>query len=286
MSSIQSTIVRFMLRRMNIWNKPLDEVRSSMAAIKAGKSSGVVENVRQEIEGVPCEVFRPVKKKDSRGILYFHGGGFCMGIYNANREFASKLAETSGRDLYMPDYRLAPENPYPAALDDAKAIYFGLTNNRTKADDIIIMADSSGSTLTLSMLLQVKQEGKKMPVSLSFITPVFDLAGKGESFTTRAEKDPFNMRDPLWAAKIYLGNNDPLSPVFSPLYGDLEGLPPIKIHAADYDVFLSDACRLAEKASQAGVAVELTVWKEMWHTFHMQAPFVPEAVRALKEICA
>jgi acetyl esterase/lipase len=270
---------------MNIWNKPLAEVRSSMAAIKTKKSSGIVENTRQEIAGIPCEVFKPSVKKDNKVILYFHGGGFCMGIYNANREFAAKLAETAGRDLYMPDYRLAPENPYPAALEDVKAIYRGLSQNTIAADNIIVMGDSSGSALALSALLQLKHDGGKMPASMSFITPVFDLAGKGDTIITRAEKDPFKMRDPLWAAKIYVGNNDPLSPLFSPLYGNLEGLPPIKIHAADYDVFLSDSCRFAEKVNQAGVKVELKIWKEMWHTFHMQAPFVPESALALKEIC-
>jgi acetyl esterase/lipase len=148
------------------------------------------------------------------------------------------------------------------------------------------MGDSSGCALAVSALLALKQGGVRMPRALAFITPVFDLAGKGETFLTRAEKDPFELKDPLGIAKIYVGSNNPLSPMLSPLYGELQGLPPVLIHAADYDVFLSDSYRFKENAEKAGVNVELKVWRKMWHIFHMQSSFVPESMKALKELCS
>lgn len=124
-----------------------------------------------------------------------------------------------------------------------------------------------------------------MPCSMAFITPVFDMAGHGDSFSSKAGKDPFKLIDPLGIAKIYISGNNPTSPVLSPLYGELGGLPPTLIHAADYDVFLSDSTRFAEKAKNDGVMVDIKVWRKMWHIFHMQAQFVPESSKALDKIC-
>ncbi len=286
MRSIQSTIVRLMLRRSNIWNKPLNEVRRSMEGLKANAMPQGVVFSRESINGVGCEVFRCSSKKNGKVILYFHGGGFCLGIYPSNREFAAKICSLTETDVYMPDYRLAPENPFPVALEDAIAAYRGIIENGFNGKDVIIMGDSSGCALAVSALLTLKKSDVEMPYLLKFITPVFDLAGMGDSFTSKAAKDPFKLADPLGIAKIYVAANNPTSPLISPLYGELDGLPPILIHAAEYDVFLSDSTRFAEKAKNAGVKVDIKVWRKMWHIFHMQAPFVPESKNALDEICS
>jgi monoterpene epsilon-lactone hydrolase len=286
MNSIQSAFVRFMLRRSNIWNKPLIEVRKTMEGIKANAMPQGIENSRQNIHGVGCEVFKHPSNKKDKVILYFHGGGFCLGIYPPNREFAAKICSQTETDVYLPDYRLAPENPFPAALEDAIAVYRGIIENGFTGKDIILMGDSSGCALAVSALLALKQSKVEMPCALNFITPVFDLAGKGDSFTSKAAKDPFKLADPLGIAKIYVAANNPTSPMLSPLYGELDGLPPVLIHAAEYDVFLSDSTRFAEKAKNTDVKVNIKVWRKMWHIFHMQAPFVPESKRALDEICS
>ncbi len=287
MGSIQSIITRFLLRRSNIWNKPLNEVRKTMEGIKETNSVPKwIGTAKEKINGVDFETFIHYEKKSDKVILYFHGGGFCLGIYNANREFVAMLAETSGMDVYMPDYRLAPEHPFPAALEDAIAAYEGLLQNKGYSEkNIIIMGDSSGCALAISALLVLKQSGAKMPCRMAFITPVFDLGGRGDSFVSKAAKDPFKLKDPLGIAKIYIGGNNATTPVISPLYGELCGLPPMLIHGAEYDVFLSDSERMAEKAKEAGVKVDIRLWKKMWHIFHMQAPFVPESSQALNEMC-
>lgn len=285
MSSIQSSLVRFLLRRSNIWNKPLNELRKTMEGIKPSAFPRTIEISRHELNGVHCEVFRHSLKKNDKAILYFHGGGFCMGIYNSNREFVAKLSEEAGIDIYMPDYRLAPENPFPAALEDAIAAYRGVLGKGFKEENVIIMGDSSGCALAVSALLIMKQSGERMPSSMAFITPVFDLAGTGDSFRSKAGKDPFKLTDPLGIAKNYVGTNNPASPAISPLYGELEGLPPMLIHAAEYDVFLNDSTRFAEIAGKAGVKADIKVWKKMWHIFPMQASLVPESRMALDEMC-
>ncbi len=280
--SAQADIVREMLREADMWNRPPSEIRAAMESMPGqGMPEGVVAS-RKELGGVPCEVFRN-RQRTGRAVMYFHGGGFCLGIYAANREFVAGLAQNLGADIYMPDYRLAPEHVFPAALKDAKLAYrgmLGLGYNR-----LLVMGDSSGCALALSALLKAKQGGEAMPDAIVMITPLLDLAGRGEE-SEDAQQDPFRMKDPLALARLYTAGNDPKLPEISPLYGNLAGLPPMLIHAAQYDVFAGDAQRFAARTEEAGTAVKLKVWEQMWHIFPMQAAFVPEAAQALGEIAA
>ena len=284
MASVQSAVVRSMIRKSNMWNRPLDEIRNSMQNIPAKSIPAGIINDRQNIGGVPCEVFRNAEKQKNKAILYFHGGGFCMGIYHANREFVARLSKITGMDIYLPDYSLAPEHPFPAALNDAIAAYKGLLDAGYNACDIFVMGDSSGCSLAVSALLMLRQDGFLMPCAMAFLTPVFDLTGTSESLHVNAANDPFQLKDPLGVAKLYVGENDTASLLLSPLYGDLRGLPPMLIHAAEYDVFAGDAERFLKQAADVGLPVEYKVWRKMWHIFHMQAPLVPEASKALKEV--
>lgn len=284
MGSIQSVAIRFLLKKSNLWNKPLHQIRTDMAKIKARGLPKDVQVRTEEINGVSCEVFLSKKAKSDRAIIYYHGGGFCLGIYHANREFVATIAEKSGMNVYMPDYRLAPETPFPAALEDAIAVYKGILNQGYTENNITIMGDSSGCALALSALLVLKDSGVRMPKAFVGITPVFDLAGTGDTFTTIAGKDPFRLIDPLGITKLYIGENNPSSPMLSPLYGDLSELPAMLIHAGEYDVFLSDSIRLIEKVKAVGAKSELKIWRKMWHIFHMQAVLMPESKNAMDEI--
>jgi monoterpene epsilon-lactone hydrolase len=263
----------------DLWNKPLPEIRQFLACIPP--SGGHLQAARIKIGAVPCELFDPPDAGTSKAIVYFHGGGFCLGIYPSNREFVATIAQSTHIKTVMPDYRLAPEQPFPAALDDAKAVLGELLKNEEK---LIVMGDSSGCALALSALLALRQTKIKKPAAIVFLTPMLDFAGKGDSMKTRAKNDPSQMEDPLKIAKIYLGENDPYDPMFSPIYGAFENLPPALVHAADNDVFLSDAERLSQKMKDAGCRCDLKIWPNMWHIFHMQGAVVPDAATALHEI--
>jgi epsilon-lactone hydrolase len=286
MASIQSMLIRFLLRRADMWNKPLEKIRNDMEKLKAQVIPEGLEIKSEDLNGVPIERMIPLGDIQRKVILYFHGGGFCLGIYFSNREFVAQIAKESGFTVIMPNYRLAPESPFPGALEDAVSVYRGLLNEGNSGKDIVVMGDSSGCALALSALLVLKKSGMEMPSALAFITPVIDFAGKGESLITRAVKDPFRLKDPLGIAKIYIGTNNPSSPMISPVYGELEGMPPMLIHAADYDVFLSDSVSIKEKADKIDVNVELKIWSKMWHIFHMQYGIVPEAKVVLSELCS
>jgi acetyl esterase/lipase len=271
-----------MLRKADMWNKPLGEIRAVMEAIPGqGIPEGVTAS-RMELGGVKCEVFRPARPA-RRAAMYFHGGGFCLGIYAANQEFVAGLCQSLSMDIYMPDYRLAPEHPFPAALDDAKAAYRALS--ALGYNSLLVMGDSSGCALALSTLLDARRDSTPMPKAIVMMSPVLDLSGGGD-VPVSARKDPFRLTDPLGLTRNYTIGCDTRLPEISPLYGELRDLPPTLIHAAQYDVFLGDAQRFAERLVHAGVQLELKVWKRMWHTFHMQASFVPEAARAIREICS
>lgn len=274
--STQAMITRRLLKKAGIWNKPLSEIRQTMAGIKGGGVPAGIVSCAMSLGGVNCEVFRHADDAPRRTVLYFHGGGFCLGIYNANRSFVAGLAQQLDADIYLPDYRLAPEHAYPAALDDARSVLQALSG----CSRLIVMGDSSGCALALSAL----QGQSVSPQAIVMITPVLDLTNGQTRIAQSVRKDPFHMDDPLTLTKKYAAGNNPAAPAISPIYGELKNFPPMLIHAAQFDAFLSDAVRFKEKADGAGCAVTLKVWPKMWHIFHMQAPFVPEAARAISEI--
>lgn len=234
--------------------------------------------------GVKAEWLVPAGAAENKVILYLHGGGYCLGIVNTNRNFVARVASESGCKVLLADYRLAPENPYPAAVEDVLAAYRWLLSEGFLPENIVIAADSSGCGLTLAALITLRDNGEPLPAALAFMSPVVDLKNMGESMKTRADTDPFQLKPEFYIANYYVADHDPAAPLISPLYAELQGLPPMLIHGSDYDIFLSDSVRLAEKALKAGVDVTLKVWEKMWHNFHMSAGLLPEGRAALREI--
>ncbi len=285
MSSAQSNYVRNLIKEANLWNLPLPEIRKNMEELQSAGLPEGIRNNREKVGEVDCDVFYCAGAAKDKAILYYHGGGFCLGIYPSNRDFVAGLAKRCKATIYMPDYRLAPEHPYPAALEDAALVYRGMLEMGFEPENILIMGDSSGGALSVSALLMLKEKGIPMPKALAYITPVFDLTGKSETYVTRREEDPFAQEDPLSIAKIYVGAEDASSPMLSPMFGKLGGLPPVMIHSGDYDVFSGDSESFVKAVSLAGGKAEHKCWDEMWHIFHMQAAFVPEADQALEELC-
>ena len=211
-------------------------------------------------------------------ILHVHGGWFNLGTARAYRNFVGHIAASAGADAFIPDYRLAPEHPFPAAVTDVEACYRGLVEQGINT--IAVVGDSAGGNLAL-VLLSID----KSPVGAVAISPVTDLALTGESFATRAEADPYFTKSQVAGlVASYLGRTDPKNRLASPLYGDLSGLPPIRVHVGDDELLLDDSRRYVERAVAAGVDATLQVWMGMPHGFVSGVREFDAARRSLKAI--
>jgi len=261
-------------------------LRSAVAAMK-GKLEGVASrapfnSITEHVaspDGVAFEAdsvggvsgwwARPTRARKSAAILHLHGGWFNWGEAQAFRKLVGHIAIAAGADAFIPDYRLAPEHPFPAAVKDVEACYRGLIDRGIKK--IALTGDSAGGNLALVLLsITSAQAGPDgiAPVGAVALSPVTDLALTGESFETRAEADPYFVKSQVAGlVRSYLGENDPKKPLASPLYGDLAGLPPVRVHVGDDEVLLDDSRRYVERAVAAGVDAKLELWMGMPHGF-------------------
>jgi epsilon-lactone hydrolase len=234
------------------------------------------------ISGLWC---RPSNTRTGDAILHLHGGWFNLGSAQAHRNLVGHIAVRTGADAFVPDYRLAPEHPFPAAKDDVQACYRGLVERGIRR--IAISGDSAGGNLALVLLSLATTSGGTIPVGAAVLSPVTDLAITGESFETRAEADPFFVRAQVEElVGSYLSDSDPKNPLASPLYGSLAGLPPISIHVADDEVLLDDSRRYFERAVAAGVDARLDVWEGMPHGFVGSVGKLAAAAEALDAVGA
>lgn len=225
------------------------------------------------------------RPQSGHALLWVHGGGFNSGSCNTHRDLATRLADVTGARVLTINYRLAPEDPFPAAIDDAVAAYRALLDQGVSTDQLLIGGDSSGAGLALSALLRLRDEGVALPRAAVLISPWVDLALTGPTLESKIDVDPMTSREGLQAAATwYLNGHDPADPAASPLYADLHSLPPLLILAGDHEVLLSDATRFAEKARQDGVDVQLSIWDEMWHCWPAWSAELPEGREALDQI--
>lgn len=218
-----------------------------------------------------------------RTLLYCHGGGYYFCSPSSHRPLVFGLAARSGARTFSLDYRLAPEHPFPAALDDALAAYRRLLADGTAPDSIIVAGDSAGGGLALATLIALRDAGDPLPAAGVLFSPWTDLAVTGETIASNDGLDPMFCGAAIGrAAKFYLADADPTHPYLSPLYADFAGLPPLLIQASSTEVLLDDARRVAQRARACGVSVEFEVWAKMPHVWHLWVPFVPEAAKALE----
>lgn len=221
------------------------------------------------VGGISGFWLRPANARADARMLYIHGGGYVLGSAQAVTHFAGQIAARVGVDAFVPDYRLAPEHPFPAAIDDAVAAYHGMVAEG--AERIVVVGDSAGGGLTLSLLSILASDSTKgtvQPLGAAVMSPWTDLALTGESYETRAEADPIFTRGVLQGfADMYLQGQDPMNPKVSPLHARLDDLPPVRIDVGDNEVLLADSVRYADRARAAGVDITLSVWKGMAHVF-------------------
>jgi epsilon-lactone hydrolase len=236
------------------------------------------------IGGVPGWWAKPAQASKGAAILHAHGGWFNLGTAHAYRNFVGHIALNAGVDAFIPEYRLAPEYPFPAPVRDLEACYRGLIQN--SVTNIALTGDSAGGNLALVLLSIASARdfrGGIAPACALVFSPVTDLALTGESYDTRAEADPFFTRSQVTKlVQSYLGETDPKNPLASPLYGDLSGLAPIRIHVGDDEVLLDDSRRYIERAVAAGVDAKLDVWMEMPHGFVTNVGGFNAATQALE----
>lgn len=245
-----------------------------------------VQVVVAAVGGIAGFWLRPANAQPGACMLYLHGGGYVLGSAQALTGFAGQIAARVGVDAFVPDYRLAPEHPFPAAIDDAVAAYRGLVANG--AERIVVVGDSAGGGLTLSLLSILAADttkGMVQPVAAAAMSPWTDLALTGESFETRKEADPIFTRGVLQGfADMYLQGEDAKNPKASPLHALLDNLPPIRIDVGDDEVLLADSIRYADLARAAGVEITLSIWEGMAHVFQSSLGRFAAAERSVNAI--
>jgi monoterpene epsilon-lactone hydrolase len=230
-----------------------------------------VERVSVAI-GVSAEWTWTETADPARVVLYLHGGGYVFGSILSHRHLVAEIGRASGSRTLAIDYRLSPENPFPAAVDDALASYRFLLEKGFEPRHIALAGDSAGGGLVVSTLVAIKEAGLPQPACGWVISPWVDMEASGETFVSRADADPMVKREIIVNfAQAYLNGADPRSPFASPIYADLRGIAPLLIHVGASEVLLDDSLKLARIAGAADVSVRLEIWPEMvhiWHAFH------------------
>ncbi len=254
-----------------------------LAAVLGGAPDAKCEQV--DAGGVPAEWVAAPGCDAQRAVLYLHGGGYAIGSIATHRRLAYDISAASGARILVIDYRLAPEHPFPAAVDDATTAWSWLLQQGFAASRLAIAGDSAGGGLTLATLVNLRDRKLGLPGCAVMISPWVDLEGIGSSITARAAQDPMVQKAGLlWMAGMYLGGKDTRTPLAAPLYADLKGLPPILVQVGTAETLLDDATRIAEKLHTSGVEVRLAVWPNMLHVFPLFAPILSEGRDGCVEI--
>ncbi len=262
------------------------QMRADWDALFGAPGDASIEAV--DAAGVPCQWVTAPGAKLDRVIVYLHGGGFQIGSLASHRQLMAAVSLSASARVFGVGYRLAPEHPYPAALEDALAAYGWLLAQGVTADQIVIAGDSAGGGLGLSLLLALRRRGAPRPLAFWGLSAWTDLTASGESYETRASLDPFNQRPIITAmARIYLGSagdaNDPLaSPLLAPA-DELGALPPMLFQVGEYETVASDSEEFVRKARAAGAQAELQVWPGMVHVFQQFPDLLVEARDALAD---
>ncbi len=244
--------------------------------------------VRRElaIEHVPATSLSWDSADKPRTILFLHGGGFVVGSRLIYHQMGVRLARAADARVIIGKYRQAPEHVFPAAHDDCFTMYQGLLNQRTDPKNIIIMGDSAGGNLTASLLQRIRDAALPMPAAAVLMSPWLDLTMSCDSIDGRCRRDPLLGRSTLCMFREWYLNDqeDPSHPKISPVWGDLSGMPPMLIQVGSEEVLLDEARRFSHRAEKAGCEVELEVWRDMIHVWHLLASFVPQGKRAIRRI--
>ncbi len=264
---------------------PPTKVRADFSAMVG--AAPVAPDIQFEslvLGGVPALQSLTPGARSDQTLLYLHGGAFVIGSAQDYCCISAELGRAAGVRAVSIDYRLAPEHPFPAAVDDAVAAYRALLSAGHAPSQIVIAGDSAGGGLTVSMLLAARDAGLPLPAAALLLSPWVDLTCQAGSMTTKAAADPvLNRPDLLSMAALYLQGQSATAPLASPLQADLRGLPPLLVQVGTAEILLEDATRLATAAAAADVRVQLSVWPDMIHDWHFFSFLLPEGREAIAE---
>jgi monoterpene epsilon-lactone hydrolase len=267
-------------------SKTIDEMRRGAESLS--KLAGLPRNTKVEkikLNSFSAEWVCAQDAREDRVILYLHGGGYNICSPNTHRELAANISMASRATVILPNYHLAPEYPFPRALEDATLTYRWLLNNGFGGEHIALAGDSAGGGLSLATSILLRDSGDPPPSSIACISPWTDLQMSGNSIKTHADIDPMlNFRLMALMASNYIGDNDPRNPLISPIYANLKEISPMLIHIGSDEMLFDDSTRIAKKAKSAGVDVTLKKFNKMWHVWHLTAKLMPEAKNAITEI--
>ncbi len=264
------------------YRQGMDSLASSIPIIPES-----IEVTPDHAGSIPLEWISHKDTHHDSVVFYLHGGGYIAGQLELSRFFVSQFVMKTKIPFLLIDYKLAPENPFPAALNDALSVYEWITEKkRILPKRILFFGESAGGGLVLSTLVKLRDERKDLPAAAVCLSPWTDLAGTGDTMITKAEIDPIlSMEEMAFLVKQYIGEHDPMNPLISPLYADLHGLPPLFIQVGTSEMILDDSVRLSEKAENEGVDVTLDIWKDMPHVFTIFFQFAPESRKGIDKIC-
>ena len=289
MASWQAHTMSFVLR--HTFKRRLARAKNAQharAIMNAGifKTPSDVKITSAALGGVPGEWVEFGTQPGGAVLVYLHGGGYFACSARTHRPFTTAFAQRGWR-VYAPDYRLAPENPFPAGLNDAVAAWHAVRAEVDASTPMVIGGDSAGGGLALATMLKLRDEGDALPVAAALFSPLTDLVGSGDSRRSNDQRCAMFYGTGLSrAAEFYMAGGDPRDPLASPLYADLRGLPPLLIHVGSSETLLDDSTQLAERARAAGVPVALTVWPVVPHVWQLFHQVVPEGRRSLAEASA
>ena len=280
------TVLEMIRKRSAEVRKTTDDDRLSYERIMSSLPlDDDIETQRVGVNGVPAEWISAPESQESRVVLYLHGGGYLFGSVRTHRVMLAHLARAAKARVLALDYRLAPEIPFPAPVEDSVSAYQWLLSQGVSPRKIVFGGDSAGGGLVVAAMVALRGVGEPMPAAGVCISPWTDMEATGQSYTTNAENDPSVSRERiLKIAGVYLDGKDPRAPLASPIHADLTGLPPLLLQVGGIEVLLDDSTALKSRAKEAGVSVEMEVWDDMPHVWHHYAPILPEARKAIGKI--
>ena len=297
MASLKSKLIIGVLRRRHIFKGRLTKEKFSndadavmkfraeceKGATRFGKIPDGVRVEPEVINMVLSEWIIPENAPEEKLIFYVHGGGYVSGSCNDHRSIVSKIAVKTGVKTLLYEYGLAPENPFPAALNDSVNVYQEVINKGFKPENILMMGESAGGGLCLAVLLALRDQKIPLPKAAVAIQPWTDLSCSGSSYTTKNKLSLAPLNSWNVFSRYYVAGNEVTNPYISPLFGELNGLPPLFISAGTDDELFDDACLFSERAKQAGVDVTFQKGEGMIHCYPLLSPMFPEATKAMNE---